>query len=90
MGKGCKILFQDCDPEMAQDRSLPYSAYLVEYLQDGMTHFDIASGPKQVDIFDDYWDKYRSDFVNMTQTEGRVNPKLWQDPKQKKQSRGKK
>tara|TARA_A100001234_G_C12467540_1_gene317876 strand:+ start:477 stop:644 length:168 start_codon:yes stop_codon:yes gene_type:complete len=54
---------------------------MVEYLQDGMTHFDIVSAAKQVDIFDDYWDKYRHDFKNMTQTEGRVNPKLWNPPK---------
>ena len=84
MGKGCKIILRDCDPTLAQDRSLPYTAFLVEYLQDGMTKFDIAAGAKQVDIFDDYWDKYRHDFVTMTQTEGRMNPKLWQDPKQKK------
>ena len=90
MGKGCKIMFNDCDPEQAKDRSLPYNTYLVEYLQDGMTHFDIASAPKQVDIFDDYWDKYHSDFVNMTQTEGRVNPKLWTDPKDVKKEKSKK
>lgn len=81
MGKGCKIIHSDCDPTLAQDKSLPYNTFLVEYLQDGMTHFDIASGPKQVDIFDDYWDKYRHDLINMTQTEGRVNPKLWNPPK---------
>ena len=90
MGKGCKIMFRDCDPEQAKDRSLPYNTYLIEYLQDGMTHFDIASAPKQVDIFDDYWDKYHSDFVNMTQTEGRVNPKLWTDPNAVKKEKGKK
>ena len=59
MGKGCKILFQDCDPSQAQDRGLPYSAYLVEYIEGDITKFDIATGPKQVDIFDEYWDKYR-------------------------------
>ena len=32
---------------------------------------------KQADIFDHYWDHYRADFKNMTQTEGRINPKLW-------------
>lgn len=90
MGKGCKILFKDCDPEQASDRTLPYNTYMVEYLQDGMTHFDIASAPKQVDIFDDYWDKYRHDFVTMTQTEGRVNPKLWTDPKDVKKEKSKK
>ena len=42
--------------------------------------YDIATGPKQVDIFDDYWDKYGRDFRNMKATEGRVNPKLWNPP----------
>ena len=72
-----KILFEDCDPSLSQDRSLPYTAYLIEYTVDGMTKFDIAVAPKRVDIFDHYWDHYRHDFVNMTQTEGRVNPKLY-------------
>lgn len=72
-----KILFEDCDPSLSQDRSLPYTAYLIEYTLDGMTKFDIAVGAKKVDIFDHYWDHYRHDFVNMTQTEGRMNPKLY-------------
>lgn len=80
MGKGIKMLHQDCDPTLADDRSLPYTAFLVEYLQDGMTKFDIVSATKQVDIFDHYWDHYRSDFKNMTQTEGRISPKLWNPP----------
>ena len=84
MGKGCKIIHEDCDPSLGQDRSLPYTASLVEYSQSGITKFDIVTAAKQVDIFDDYWDKYRHDLIRMTQTEGRVNPKLWQDPKKKK------
>tara|TARA_B100000902_G_scaffold262884_1_gene249096 strand:- start:2205 stop:2462 length:258 start_codon:yes stop_codon:yes gene_type:complete len=84
MGKGCKILHGDCDATLGQDRSLPYTAFLVEYLQDGITKFDIVTAAKQVDIFDDYWDKYGRDFINMTQTEGRVNPKMWIDPNGKK------
>lgn len=80
MGKGIKMIHKDCDPSLCEDRSLPYTAYMVEYLQDGMTKFDIVSAGKQVDIFDHYWDNYRRDFVNMRQTEGRANPKLWTDP----------
>ena len=75
-----KFIHKECDPSVAADRSLPYTAYLVEYLQDGMTKFDIVSAAKKVDIFDYYWDLYRHDFVTMTQTEGRANPKLWIDP----------
>lgn len=77
MGKGVRIIHQDCDASLGDDRSLPYTAYLVEYLQDGITKFDVVVAPKRVDIFDYYWDLYRHDLINMTQTEGRVNPKLW-------------
>ena len=87
MGKGIKMIAQDCDPTIGQDRSLPYTAFLVEYLQDGITKFDIVTAAKQVDIFDHYWDMYRSDFVNMTQSEGRANPKLWVDPNAPKEKK---
>jgi len=85
MGKGIKVIQSDCDPTLAQDKTLPNNAYLVEYLQDGMTKFDIVMAAKTVDIFDDYYDKYKKDFKNMTQAEGRSNPKLWGiEPKTKK------
>ena len=82
-----KIIHRDCDPTLANDKTLPYTAYLVEYLQDGMTKFDIVVSAKRVEIFDHYWDNYRHDFKNMTQTDGRANPKLWGPPKNKKQSK---
>ena len=84
MNKGIKVLHKECDPSLAEDKSLPYTTYLVEYLQDGITKFDIVSGYKQVDIFDHYWDNYRSDFLNMKQTQGRINPKNWNPPSDKK------
>ena len=83
-----KILHQDCSPELANDTSLPYTAYVITYKLDGMICYDIAIGAKQVEIFDHYWDNYRHDFIGMKQTEGRVNPKLWgnqtKDSKKKK------
>ena len=85
MSKGIKMLFEDCDPTLAQDKSLPTSAYIIEYLQDGMTKFDIVTAGRKVDIFDHYWDNYRSDFKSMTQAEGRANPKLYNpNPPKKK------
>lgn len=79
------ILHEDCDPTLAQDPKLPYTAYLVEYAIDGITKFDITISSKQVDIFDHYWDHYRSDFKSMIQSQGNVNPKVWGNspPKQK-------
>ena len=77
MAKSVNILQQDCDPTLAQDKSLPYTAYLVEYVQEGMTKFDIATCNKVADLFDYYYDNYKKDFINFTQTEGRINPKLY-------------
>jgi len=81
-----RIIHEDCDKSLADDRSLPYTAYLVEYKKDGMIHYDIAMSNKRVEIFDHYWDIYRHNFVTMNQTEGRINPKLWgyQSPQTKK------
>lgn len=82
-----KFIAKECDPSIAQDKSLPYTAYLVEYLQDGITKFDLVYGNKKSEIFDYYWDLYRQDLINMTQSEGRVNPKLWNDPNQQKKKK---
>lgn len=85
---GIKILKQNCDPKDAEDKSLPYTAFLVEYKQDGKSVYDLAIGNKSVDLFDYYYDLYKKDFVKFTQSKGIINPKLWNDPTQpKKQKR---
>ncbi|ADO97117.1 hypothetical protein SSM1_234 [Synechococcus phage S-SM1] len=81
--KGVKVIEQDCDPTRADDRTLPYICYLVTYKMDGKVCYDLAITGKEVDLFDYYWDLYRHDFITFKQTEGRVNPKLWNDPNQK-------
>tara|TARA_Y100000004_G_scaffold125305_1_gene140977 strand:+ start:4585 stop:4851 length:267 start_codon:yes stop_codon:yes gene_type:complete len=87
--KGIKIYKQNCDPKDAEDRTLPYTSYLVEYKMDGKTCYDLAITGKKVDLFDYYWDLYRNDFVGFTQTEGRINPKLWNDPNEPKKGKKK-
>tara|TARA_B100000963_G_C22627339_1_gene673046 strand:- start:1986 stop:2276 length:291 start_codon:yes stop_codon:yes gene_type:complete len=72
-----KIIHERCDPKAAEDRSLPYTSYLVEYKIEGQTAYDIAMGDSQVILFDHYYDKYRKDFVGFKQTEGRLRPNLW-------------
>lgn len=83
-----RILHQNCDPELANDRTLPYTAYIVTYNIDGANAYDIVICNKQTDIFDHYWDKYREDLISFKQTEGRVNPKLW-GSKTKESKKGK-
>ena len=72
-----RILHQNCDPEVANDRSLPYNAYLVTYEIDGAIAYDLVIPDKQLEIFDYYWDRYREGLKGWKQSEGRVNPKLW-------------
>lgn len=78
-----KIIHKKCDPVLANDRTLPYTAYLVEYEEDGVLSYDIVICNKKLDIFDYYWDTYREGLKSFKQTEGRVNPKLWVNPKDK-------
>jgi len=77
-----KIIHRDCDLSEANTRDLPYNTYVVTYIEDGRVCYDIVQPRKQMEIFDEYWDKYRENFKPpWYQSEGRVNPKLWQDPK---------
>jgi hypothetical protein len=80
-----KILHQNCDPQLANDRGLPYNAYLVHYSIDDSLCYDIVIANKKVDIFDYYWDRYREGLMWYKQSEGRINPKFWDiSPKEKK------
>jgi len=72
-----RIIHQNCEPEAANDKSLPYNTYLVTYMIDGALAYDLVQANKGVDIFDYYWDRYRNDIKGWKQSEGRVNPKLW-------------
>ena len=87
-----KILEEGCAPAAAEDKTLPYTAYLVEYKKDGESHYDIAMSSKAVDLFDHYYDAFKKDFVTFKQAEGRVAPNLWKNPadqaKKSKKGRG--
>jgi len=82
-----KIVYKDCDPSIADDRSLPYTTYLVTYKMDGIICYDLVITDKKVDIFDYYWDRYRNDFITFKQSEGRTNPKLWDMPKKQEKKK---
>jgi len=77
------ILHEDCDPEKANDKTLPYTSFLVKYLKEGKVTFDVAICNKKVELFDHYYDRYKEDFIRFDQTEGRVSPKLWNNDKKK-------
>jgi len=74
-----KILHEDCDPKLAQNTKLPYTAYLVEYKKDDKVCYDITLCQKQVEMFDYYYDKYKNGLQSWVQTKGTINPKLWNE-----------
>ena len=71
-GVDMRILFEDCDVDKAEDRTLPSNAFVVEYKVDDVSKYDIAAAGKQSEIFDHYYDKFKKGFVTMRQTEGRA------------------
>ena len=81
-----KIINENCERELANDRTLPYNAYLVTYEVDAVMAYDLVISDKNMDIFDYYWDKYREGLKGWKQSEGRVNPRLWgnKQPEKKK------
>ena len=74
-----QLLQEKCDPGVATDKTLPTSAYLVTYKLEGEDTYDLVISGKAADIFDEYYDKYKKDFVTMKQAEGIISPNLWQD-----------
>ena len=78
-----KVIKENCDPKDAQDKSLPYTAYLIEYKVDGKERYDISLASKCVDLFDHNINKKKKDFIKVTQAHGRVAPNMWQDPSEK-------
>ena len=77
------ILHEACSPDMAKDRKLPYNSYLVCYMgEDQVLKHDIAISGTAVELFDNYYDKYKKGFQWFKQTEGRVTPALWKSQNQ--------
>ena len=85
-----KIIHEECDPELATDKTLPYTSYLVRYLKEGNVTYDIVNCNKKVDLFDYYYDLYKKDFLSFVQSKGNVNPKFWNYPTEAKKPKKKK
>ena len=83
------IIHEKCDPKLAEDRKLPYTAYLVQYEVEGKVEHDIAMGTGQVELFDHYYDKYKKGFKWLKQSAGTIRPNLWnvEAPKRRKRKK---
>jgi hypothetical protein len=69
------ILFQECDPNLSKDKTLPRDSYLVSYLKKDELSYDISRGSK-VELFDYYYDNY-GNVQSIEWTSGIVNPKVY-------------
>lgn len=84
---GCEIVLEKTTVENAKDSSFPNDAYLIWYIVDDEEHVDLTRGPKRVNLFDMYYDKYGPGAVQKIDFGyGRTNPKLWgyKQPEKKK------
>lgn len=82
-----KIIHKDCDKELSKDKSLPRNSYLISYILDEKTVYDIIQSNSKVEIFDYYYDSYGDVLTDISWTEGTVNPKLWGQDNTKKKSK---
>lgn len=74
---GCEILQERCVKQDAKNKQLPLDSYLVTYVIDGNTSYDIVKTNKKVNIFDMYYDKFGNCIKSIEWTDGTINPRLW-------------
>jgi len=83
------LIHKNCDPSVTNNKSLPRNSYLVTYLEDKETRFDIVQANSFVEVFDNYYDQYgKGSILNIKWSEGTINPKSYNyQIKDKKQKR---
>jgi len=89
----CNIIHEKCEKSAAEDKTLPRNAYLVTYVLEDKITYDIVMADGRVDIFDEYWDKYKEGLQTIDYAKGNVKPSLWNKkatPPEKKVKRKKK
>jgi hypothetical protein len=81
-----KILYKECEPELAKDKTLPRDSYLVSYFDDETLKYDISRGSR-TELFDHYYDTYGK-VSSISWTSGTVSPKLYDyTPKESKKKK---
>jgi len=85
MATTIRTIHQKCDVTLSKNTRLPNNSFLVEYKVNGESNYDIVSSQKMVRIFDHYYDLYGKDLIKIVSTEGRINPRLWDEEEYKKQ-----
>ena len=86
----CQVLLENTSLEKAKDKSFPSDAYLVWYSIDGKETLDLTRSAKKSNIFDMYYDKYKTDLKRIEYGAGTINPSQYgyKSPEKKKRRKG--
>ena len=86
----CQVLLENTSLEKAKDKSFPSDAYLVWYNIDGKEILDVTRSAKKANIFDMYYDKYKTNLKRIEYGSGTINPSQWgyKSPEKKKRRKG--
>ena len=85
----CEVLLERTTTDKADDRKLPSDAFNVTYEVDGEERLDVTRSGKMVNVFDFYYDKYKS-VKKIDYGHGTVNPSQWGYKKVEKKGRKRK
>jgi|TARA_R100001594_G_scaffold91648_1_gene125908 hypothetical protein len=81
------VIHAKCEKAAADDPSLPRNAYLVTYVEKEKITYDVVMADSRVDIFDEYWDKYKEGLQGIDYAKGNVKPLLWNNNNKKKEEK---
>ncbi|MDW7641536.1 MAG: hypothetical protein SCG72_03935 [Nitrosarchaeum sp.] len=71
-----KIIHQNCEQSLSNDKSLPNNSYLVGYIIEDVQSYDIVQSSSRVEVFDYYYDLCKN-VVSIDWTNGKTNPKFY-------------
>ncbi len=85
---GCDILVENGSIEDVRTKQAPTDSYIIQYMHEDKVHYDLTRGTK-TNLFDMYWDKFKSGLKNIDYGNGTIKPNLWgyKAPQQQKKKR---
>ena len=85
---GCDILVENGSLDDVRTQKAPTDSYIIQYMHEDKVHYDLTRGTK-TNLFDMYWDKFKSGLKNIDYGNGTIQPKLWgyKAPQQQKKKR---
>ena len=85
----CQILLEKTTIEQANDKTFPTDARLIWYKVNGIEYIDLTRCRKTVELFDMYYDKFKTGLKMIDYGKGTIKPALWRynDPKPKTKKR---